>query len=93
MPWHAVCVLRSAAMKLVAIALDYDGTLTRDGRLSRTVVDAIDKRAAHRRSGHWPPPHLASDTDIGAFDAVVARTAPVSLGHGAVNSPAPHPAF
>ena len=69
------------AMKLVAIALDYDGTLTLDGRLSRAVVDAIGQARCKgirvilvtgRRLSH-----LASDTDIAAFDAVVAENGAV----------------
>jgi hydroxymethylpyrimidine pyrophosphatase-like HAD family hydrolase len=64
-------------MKLAAIALDYDGTLTRDGTLSRAVIEAIGGARCKgirvllvtgRRLAH-----LAADTEIGMFDAVVAE--------------------
>lgn len=68
-------------MKLAAIALDYDGTLTLDGRLSRAMVDAIGRVRSRgirvvlvtgRRLAH-----LALDTDVGMFDAVVAENGAV----------------
>jgi hydroxymethylpyrimidine pyrophosphatase-like HAD family hydrolase len=68
-------------MKLAAIAVDYDGTLTRDGRLSRTVVDAIGQARCNgvrvllvtgRRIAH-----LAADTELAMFDAVVAENGAV----------------
>jgi len=68
-------------MKLAAIALDYDGTLTRDGRLSPDVVDAIGRARCQgirvllvtgRRLAH-----LSADTEIGIFDAVVAENGAV----------------
>lgn len=68
-------------MKLAAIAVDYDGTLTLNGRLSRTVVDAIGRARCNgvqvllvtgRRIAH-----LASDTELAMFDAVVAENGAV----------------
>jgi hydroxymethylpyrimidine pyrophosphatase-like HAD family hydrolase len=68
-------------MKLAAIALDYDGTLTRNGRLSRVVVDAIGSARCKgikvvlvtgRRLAH-----LAADTELALFDAVVAENGAV----------------
>jgi hydroxymethylpyrimidine pyrophosphatase-like HAD family hydrolase len=68
-------------MKLAAIALDYDGTLTRDGRLSRAIVDAIGGArcrgirvllATGRRLAH-----LAEDTELAMFDAVIAENGAV----------------
>jgi hydroxymethylpyrimidine pyrophosphatase-like HAD family hydrolase len=68
-------------MKLAAIALDYDGTLTLDGRLSRTVVDTIGRVRCRgirvllvtgRRLGH-----LAAETELGMFDAIVAENGAV----------------
>jgi hydroxymethylpyrimidine pyrophosphatase-like HAD family hydrolase len=64
-------------MKLAALALDYDGTLTRDGRLSRVVVEAIGKARCKgimvvlvtgRRLAH-----LAADAELALFDAVVGE--------------------
>jgi hydroxymethylpyrimidine pyrophosphatase-like HAD family hydrolase len=68
-------------MKLAAIAVDYDGTLTRDGWLSRAVVDAIGSARCKgvkivlvtgRRLAH-----LAADTEMAMFDAVVAENGAV----------------
>ena len=68
-------------MKLVAIAVDYDGTLTLDGRLSRAMLDAIGRVRCRgirlvlvtgRRLAH-----LAGDTDTAMFDAVVAENGAV----------------
>ncbi len=68
-------------MKLAAIAVDYDGTLTLDGRLSPAVVDAIGYArqqgirvilATGRRLAH-----LANDTELAMFDAVVAENGAV----------------
>jgi hydroxymethylpyrimidine pyrophosphatase-like HAD family hydrolase len=71
----------SIGVKLAAIAVDYDGTLTLDGRLSRTVLDAIGRVRCRgirillvtgRRLAH-----LAANTEIGMFDAVVAENGAV----------------
>lgn len=68
-------------MKLAAIAVDYDGTLTTNGRLSRTVVDSIGTVRGRgirvvlvtgRRLAH-----LAADTELAMFDAVVAENGAV----------------
>ena len=68
-------------MKLAAIAVDYDGTLTSTGTLSRTVLDAIGRARCRgirmllvtgRRLAH-----LAADTEVGMFDAVVAENGAV----------------
>ena len=68
-------------MKLAAIAVDYDGTLTVDGGLSRRIVDTIGRVRCRgirvllvtgRRLSH-----LADDTEIGMFDAVVAENGAV----------------
>lgn len=68
-------------MKLAAIAVDYDGTLTHDGRLSRQVLDAIGRVRCRgirvllvtgRRIAH-----LTADTELAMFDAVVAENGAV----------------
>ena len=68
-------------MKLGTVAVDYDGTLTLDGRLSRTVLEAICRVRTRgirvllvtgRRLAH-----LAADTETGMFDAVVAENGAV----------------
>jgi hydroxymethylpyrimidine pyrophosphatase-like HAD family hydrolase len=68
-------------VKLAAIAVDYDGTLTLDGRLSPTMLDAIGRVRCRgirmvlvtgRRLAH-----LSADTEIGMFDAVVAENGAV----------------
>jgi hydroxymethylpyrimidine pyrophosphatase-like HAD family hydrolase len=68
-------------MKLAAIALDYDGTLTQTDRLSPAVVDAIGSARCKgikvvlvtgRRLTH-----LAADTELALFDAVVAENGAV----------------
>jgi hydroxymethylpyrimidine pyrophosphatase-like HAD family hydrolase len=68
-------------MKLAAIAVDYDGTLTLDGRLSGGLIDAI---GGLRRQGILIVlvtgrriAHLAADTELGMFDAVVAENGAV----------------
>lgn len=71
----------SACVKLAAIALDYDGTLTLNGRLSRQIVDAIGQvRCSDIRvllvTGRRLA-HLAEDTDLALFDAVVAENGAV----------------
>lgn len=68
-------------MKLGCIAVDYDGTLTLDGRLSTAMLDAIGR--ARRRGVRMVLvtgrrlAHLAEDTDAGMFDAVVAENGAV----------------
>jgi hydroxymethylpyrimidine pyrophosphatase-like HAD family hydrolase len=68
-------------MKLGTIAVDYDGTLTLNGHLSRPVLDAIGRVRCRgirmvlvtgRRLAH-----LADDTEIGMFDAVIAENGAV----------------
>ena len=80
-PWHGVCVFHAGAMKLAGIAVDYDGTLTHDGRLSRRVLDAIGRVRCRgirvllvtgRRIAH-----LTADTELAMFDAVVAENGAV----------------
>ena len=73
--------LSSIIMKLAAVALDYDGTLTVGGGLSRRIVDTIGRvRSRGIRvllvTGRRLP-HLAADTEIGMFDAVVAENGAV----------------
>lgn len=68
-------------MKLVALALDYDGTLTTTGKLSRAVTDAIGAaRCAGIRvilvTGRRLA-HLANDAELGIFDAIVAENGAV----------------
>lgn len=68
-------------MKLAAIAVDYDGTLTQTGSLSRAVIEAIGNARCQgikvvlvtgRRLAH-----LAADTEVAMFDAVVAENGAV----------------
>ena len=68
-------------MKLAAIAVDYDGTLTDTGRLSRATLDAIGLVRCRgikvvlvtgRRLAH-----LAADAEMAMFDAVVAENGAV----------------
>jgi hydroxymethylpyrimidine pyrophosphatase-like HAD family hydrolase len=68
-------------MRLIALALDYDGTLTTTGKLSRRVTDAI---AAARCAGvrvilvtGRRLAHLASEAELGIFDAIVAENGAV----------------
>lgn len=88
-------------MKLSAIAVDYDGTLTLDGKLSPAVVEAIGYArqrgirvilATGRRLAH-----LASDTELAMFDAVVAENGAVlefpATGRHVRLGPPPAPAF
>ena len=88
-------------MKLAAIAVDYDGTLTTNGRLSRDAVDAIGYARAQgikmllvtgRRLAH-----LEDDTDLAMFDAVVAENGAVlefpSTGRHVVLAHLSAPAF
>ena len=86
-------------MKLAAFALDYDGTLAVNGRMPRAVVDAIGLARSRgirvvlvtgRRLAH-----LALDTEIAMFDAVVAENGAViefpSTGRHVQLGPAPSP--
>lgn len=48
----ALLVTVEVTMKLSVIALDYDGTITRDDRLDTRMREAIAEGAASRRCGH-----------------------------------------
>jgi phosphoglycolate phosphatase (TIGR01487 family) len=65
-------------MRYLALAVDYDGTLAKDGRVSRATVHALEQVAASGRrivlvTGRELPELFELFPEIGLFDRVVAE--------------------
>ncbi len=65
-------------MRYLALAVDYDGTLAKDGRVARATVHALEQVAASGRrivlvTGRELPELLELFPEIGVFDRVVAE--------------------